>query len=335
MNKFLFILIYIILAGNLFAIQTLFLRTGEFVKVNVTGQSEDEINYTTLDGVSHTISKTKVVRIVYKDVEEAEKKELLKKLKLEEEALKKKAEEEAKSKALKEKEEAEKKLAEEKQKAIEKEKEAQAKAKKEEEEKQKNAELAKQKENEEKSKLLSKEKAEEQWARSQIESGITPSGAVWRSLILPGWGHLYSHHKRESLTFGGLFWLSFANVLNKTTEAQSEIKAYESLSNNYNSIRTLYNNQEIQNLFIYGSEYPATTNIANFSTFGYLYFNTLKENKNQAIQDQNQAVLTMGIIYLLQAAHAGYSVNKLPWGMNVAFQPGLNSGASISFSKEF
>jgi flagellar biosynthesis GTPase FlhF len=335
MKNFFLTFMICVFAGNLYAVQTLFLRTGEFVKVNVTKQTEDEIFYNTLDGTSHVISKTKVVRIVFKDVEEAEKKELLKKLKLEEEALKKKAEEEAKAKALKEKEEAEKKLAEEKQKAIEKEKEAQAKAKKEEEEKQKNAELAKQKENEEKSKSLAKERAEEQWARSQLESGITKSGAVWRSLILPGWGHSYSHHKTEAYTFGGLFWLSFANVLYKTNEAQSEIKAYESLSNNYNSIRTAYNNQEIQNLLIYGSEYPATTNIANFSTFGYLYFNTLKETKNQAIQEQNQAVLTMGIIYLLQAAHAGYSVNKLPWGMNVAIQPGVNSGASISFSKDF
>ncbi|TGL67432.1 cell envelope integrity protein TolA [Leptospira jelokensis] len=211
MKKIFLFLFLIFLSLPLLAVNTVILKNGKTLKGKVTDQNEKGLTVQTSEG-PQTISKSQILKVVYKDVSEKE----AEKIRLAEE------------KKLREKEEKEKaKL--EKERLI-----AEAKEQKRLEEEAKLAE--KQRLEDEKNKETQAEKdakAEAEWLATR-QLGPSPAAKecggrlalIWRSAVLPGWGQFCGGQNVSAGVFSTLFFGSLLYTLGPLRTEEKNAKSH-------------------------------------------------------------------------------------------------------------
>lgn len=68
-----FFVIFLLLDIGLFAEQTVLLRSGESVRGNITNQDMDSLSIQKTDGQTVIITKEKLLKVIYRQVDEVEK----------------------------------------------------------------------------------------------------------------------------------------------------------------------------------------------------------------------------------------------------------------------
>ncbi|MDX1956924.1 MAG: OmpH family outer membrane protein [Leptospiraceae bacterium] len=148
---------------------------------------------------------------------------------------------------------------------------------------------------------LVKKLAELEKVRKEIQEGnykeAIPSrySSVWRSAVIPGWGHLYLGNARGNtfdkitgFSYGVLFLVSIGYNASLYSNAQSKKDAYLSASNTslfFNSFLTQAGNQ---NAFTYSTIYSQAQNDAY----------------SEAVDKANQAPIFIAGIYAIQLIHS-------------------------------
>ncbi|TGL88539.1 hypothetical protein EHQ68_07810 [Leptospira congkakensis] len=285
MKKTLFLSLLILLSFPLLAVNTVILKNGKTLKGKVTDQNERGLTVQTPEG-PQTISKSQILKVVYKDVSEQE-------------AEKIRIAEEKKLKAKEEKEKA--KL--EKERLL-----AEAKEQKRLEEEAKLAEQTRLLEEKTKETEAEKEaRAEAEWLATRK---LGPSPAVsqcggrlailWRSAILPGWGQLCGGYYVSAGTFSTLFLGTLLYSLGPLrTEEKNAQSHYDKmvLLNQIGGPGTRFNAQNISlpSEFIGGYlETSITEDLIAKS----------KNNAKEANTKHLAGLGTAGIIYITNLVHA-------------------------------
>lgn len=176
--------------------ETVILRSGGIEKGKITDQNDKSVTITRENGKKIEIAKSKILKVVYKDVTEAE-------------ALKLKADLEAK-----EKEKADIKLKEDEEKRITEQKENEREA----------ARLKAEAENLKNQNLVASDGA--------VKCG-SRFGIFWRSAILPGWGQYCAGYNKSAFTF---FASSSLLLYNSEIRIAKQLDSAESTYNNANLI---------------------------------------------------------------------------------------------------
>lgn len=187
--------------------ESLILKDGTIIKGRVTSQNAQTVVIQTEDGKKQEFSKIRILKIVYKDVTQAE-------------ALKIQKEEEAK-------------LAEKEQKK----KDQEDKKKAEEELSKKNKEEAeKQSKLEKEAKLAdANQKERERLARIQ-QRGLGPWSVAWRSAVLPGWGQWTDERKTSAIVYSSLFISSLYLVYRENQIYKNSVKDLNHINNPYETL---------------------------------------------------------------------------------------------------
>ncbi|MCW7487490.1 LA_0442/LA_0875 N-terminal domain-containing protein [Leptospira meyeri] len=285
MKKTLLFSLLILLSFPLFAVNTVILKNGKTLKGKVTDQNERGLTVQTAEG-SQTISKSQILKVVYKDVSEQE----AEKIRIAEE------------KKLKEKEEKEKaKL--EKERLL-----AEAKEQKRLEEEAKLAEQTRLAEEKNKETLAEKEaRAEAEWLANRKlgpSPAVTQCGGrlaiLWRSAILPGWGQLCGGYNVSAGTFSTLFLGTLVYSLGPLrTEEKNAQAHYDTmvLLNQIGGPGTRFNAQNISlpSEFIGGFVETSITEDLIVKS---------KNNAKEANAKYIAGLGTAGIIYITNLVHA-------------------------------
>ncbi|TGK52503.1 LA_0442/LA_0875 N-terminal domain-containing protein [Leptospira bouyouniensis] len=283
-NLILFIVV-LALTSPLFAINTVILKNGKTIKGKVTDQNEKGLTVQTSEG-SQNISKSQILKVIYKDVSDQE----AEKIRLAEE------------KKLKDKEEKERaKL--EKEKLI-----AEAKEHKRLEEEAKLAEKQRLAEESIKESQAEKEaKAEAEWLATR-QLGPSPAATkcggrlalIWRSAVLPGWGHYCGGNTTSAATYGVLFFGTLLYTLGPLRTEEKNAKSHYDNMVLFNQIAgpgTRFNAQNISlpSEFIFGF---LETSIADDLIV------KSKDNAKEANAKYLVGLGTVGIIYITNVIHA-------------------------------
>ncbi len=199
----LFFLSLCLLPWNLMG-ESLILKDGTILKGRVTSQNAQTVVIQTEDGRKLEFSKIRILKIVYKDVTQAEA------LKIQKEEEAKLAEKEQKKKDQEDKKKAEEEL---------------AKKNKEETDKQnridKEAKLAD-----------ANQKEKERLARIQ-QKGLSPWSVTWRSAVLPGWGQWTDERKSSAIVYSSLFISSLYLVYRENQIYKNSVKDLNHINNPY------------------------------------------------------------------------------------------------------
>ncbi|TGL53607.1 hypothetical protein EHQ59_08440 [Leptospira kemamanensis] len=285
MKKIFLLTLLILLTFPILAVNTVILKNGKTIKGKVTDQNEKGLTVQTSEG-SQTISKSQILKVVYKDVSEQE----AEKIRIAEE------------KKLREKEEKEKaKL--EKERLL-----AEAKEQKRLEEEAKLAE--KQRLEEEKSKETQAEKdakAEAEWLASR-QLGPSPAATqcggrlalLWRSAVLPGWGQYCGGYKISAGTFSVLFLGSlFYSLGPLRTEEKNANTHYETmvLLNQIGGPGTRFNAQNISLPSEFVSNFLETSITEDF----------IKKSKDDAKGANTRYLAGLGITSIIYIANVVHS----------------------------
>lgn len=184
-------------ASSIFS-ETILLKNGGNIKGKVKGQNAQNLIVETPDGKSQEISKSKVLKVVYKEVSDAD----LNNIRREEEAKAKnqlEVEKKKSSELEKKIQELEKKLAGQST-SQESEKEIAEKKRLEEEKKK-----AEDKKREEEKRLQEAKRQEDERESNKFPEQYNRASYLWRSAILPGWGQWKKDEKiKSSLFFFGM-----------------------------------------------------------------------------------------------------------------------------------
>ncbi|XDD48873.1 hypothetical protein AB3N59_10510 [Leptospira sp. WS92.C1] len=106
---------------------------------------------------------------------------------------------------------------------------------------------------------------------------------VWRSAVLPGWGHWKGERKKTSIFYGSLFWGGISATLSAASKVSKAKSAYDDASLNAQLI------------------------VSGNLIFGELIVSGKRSEYKKSIQDyQNVAAATV-LIYLLQLTHVYFS----------------------------
>lgn len=196
----------------------IFLRSGEVIEGKVVGQTREVVRIS-IDGKVKTISKLTVKRIAYTSKQDQI---------TQESALKKEAEAELKREQEATLAIARKKAAEEERQLAEKKKEeARLAAQKEAERLRKEKELQKKREDAEKGGAVRLKNL------SQKELNDRRLKAFLRSAVLPGWAQWDQGRRKESIIYGGSFWLLAGATAVSYKDARSKQGAYERAGNTF------------------------------------------------------------------------------------------------------
>ncbi|MCE9501583.1 MAG: hypothetical protein K8R21_13945 [Leptospira sp.] len=158
------------------------------------------------------------------------------------------------------------------------------------------AELAKQRDFEKAE--LEKRKSSRNFDDSNLQSGaqdgrpkrpdVTTAGILWRSAILPGWGHLKADETFLGSMYMGLFLAAAANAASRYQVLQSRKSDYtENIDRNITPLCTASASQPLLGLTICGRQ--------NTDAF---------QHYKKAQQDFNLAVGAIAGIYIIQLVHA-------------------------------
>jgi hypothetical protein len=274
----------LILPSATFAAHSVILKSGKTIKGLVTGQNEKGLTIKLPDGTSQTIEKSRILKVVYKDVSEEEEK----KIRLEEE--KKLAEKTRKEEELKKKKEEEeaKKLAAEEEKRL-----------KEEEKKRLAEEEARKKAEQE---ALNKEEQNRlAWERAKIRSEKEGTRSVWdvmwRSALVPGWGLWYADRPISGSIYGGLFYSSLLYAVSLRGQVNSAKSAYDNNSLFYQVARPDPANFLTATGFNAGG-YFVTDNI--FKDF----VGNSRDNYRAKVNQYNGALGVVALVYIVQLTHS-------------------------------
>ncbi|TGN19674.1 LA_0442/LA_0875 N-terminal domain-containing protein [Leptospira idonii] len=206
-QSFTIILLVLFIPFSLFS-ENILLKKGGTIKGKVVEQDQNKIRVKKEDGSLITISKSEILKVVYKEhLTEAEEEKLRKA-------------EEAKTAAAAEKE------------RLKKEKEEAEKLKKELAEKEKtDKDSAAQKLKDDAEKKKKSEEAE----RLALESrkDLTRGGAAWRSAVLPGWGQWRQGRKVQAILYPSLIAVGLFFTYDKNRMFLNAKRDYNNLDNPY------------------------------------------------------------------------------------------------------
>ncbi|WP_394854575.1 LA_0442/LA_0875 N-terminal domain-containing protein [Leptospira ellisii] len=104
---------------------------------------------------------------------------------------------------------------------------------------------------------------------------------VWRSAVLPGWGHWKAERKKTSIVYGSLFWGGVVFTAISANQIQQK-----------------------------KSEYDQSTLIAQFSgdlIFGEWYVSDKRAAYKKSIHDYQNAAAGTALIYLIQLTHSYFT----------------------------
>ncbi|TGM09530.1 hypothetical protein EHQ76_01900 [Leptospira barantonii] len=206
--------------------ESIILKDGSVLKGKVSSQNAYNITVKTEDGKSQEISKTRILKIVYKDVSN-------------EEALRIKKEEEAKQleKEQKKKEQEDKK------------KEEEELSKKTKEEKQKQELLEKQTKDAD-----AQKKEQERLARLQ-QKGLSPWSVAWRSAVLPGWGQWTDERKLPAIIYSSLFVGSLYLTYRENQIYKNSVKDLNHMNNPYETLIPIPSFSDPVALYLYNKPF--------------------------------------------------------------------------------
>ncbi|TGM57972.1 LA_0442/LA_0875 N-terminal domain-containing protein [Leptospira adleri] len=107
---------------------------------------------------------------------------------------------------------------------------------------------------------------------------------VWRSALLPGWGHYKAERKKTAYVFGALFWTGLAATFSsaqKVTQAKADY------------------DQASLNAQVLGGNNPFLA--------GQILTNGKREDYKKAVDDYQKISTITAVIYLIQLAHVYYT----------------------------
>lgn len=273
MNQFIKIIILIILiATPIYSEQTVILKKGGSIKGQITAQNEKGITIRKSDGSVETIEKSRILKVVYKDVTADEEKRIR-----EEEERKLKAQEEAQRK----KEE------------LEEQKRLQEEAKKREEEERKAKEAY--------SNLLDRKEKARQKAR--LEGTRSEWDLVWRSAVLPSWGLFHGERTIAGSIYTGLFWGTLLFTYQTRNKALSAKADYDNSVLLYQVARPNPIN------FITASGVNITGYFTQDFILSNRVESS-KNNYRRSINQYNASVGVLGLIYIIQIIHTYVSASE-------------------------
>ncbi|WP_425269697.1 LA_0442/LA_0875 N-terminal domain-containing protein [Leptospira yasudae] len=120
-----------------------------------------------------------------------------------------------------------------------------------------------------------------------IKPPVNPSGTrsrwslVWRSAVLPGWGHYKAERKKTAIVYGALFWTGVVATGLAAKQIESKKAAYDEAS-------------------LYGQ-------VSGNLLFGEAYVSDKRSAYKKSIEDyQNMAAGTV-LIYLIQLTHSYFT----------------------------
>lgn len=173
--------------------------------------------------------------------------------------------------------------------------------------------------------LQDKEDSEE-WVLEEQTSGKTTWGAIWRSLVFPGWGHWYL----EDNIWAGVYAFSTVAIL---AAGANEYSIYQDKQSNYEFQST--------SLFLTGTVLRDAVPIIPADPVQRLLTTTLLDDElfkpvTKQVETVNQVSIALGFIYLASLAHvifktqtdssiSGFAVDKDTYvsiDMNTTVRPG-------------
>ncbi|WP_406600491.1 LA_0442/LA_0875 N-terminal domain-containing protein [Leptospira sanjuanensis] len=104
---------------------------------------------------------------------------------------------------------------------------------------------------------------------------------VWRSAVLPGWGHYKAERKKTAIVYGALFWTGAVATGLAAKQIESKKAAYDEAS-------------------LYGQ---ASGNLL----FGEAYVGDKRAAYKKSIQDYQSVAAGTALIYLIQLTHAYFT----------------------------
>ncbi|MBM9575525.1 hypothetical protein JWG45_00010 [Leptospira sp. 201903070] len=184
--------------------ESIILKDGTILKGRVVSQNAQTVVIQTEDGKKQEFSKIRILKIVYKDVSQAEA------LKIQKEEEAKLAEKEQKKKEQEDKKKIEEELSKKNKEETEKQNKAEAEAK-----------LAE-----------ANQKEKERLARIQ-QKGLAPWSVAWRSAVLPGWGQWTDERKKPAIVYSALFFSSLFLVYRQNQIYKNSVKDLNHINNPY------------------------------------------------------------------------------------------------------
>lgn len=188
--------------------ENILLKRGGTIKGKITEQDQNKIKIQKEDGTTAVISKSDILKVVYKEHITADEEEKMRKA------------EEAKALAAAEKE------------RLKKEKEDAERLKKEQAEKEKSDKLlGDQKAKEEQERK--KRREEEERLASESRKDLTRGGATWRSAVLPGWGQYRQGRKIQAFLYPSLIAVGLFLTYDKNRLYLNAKRDYNNIDNPY------------------------------------------------------------------------------------------------------
>lgn len=266
----LFSLLIFLFSTSVFSAQSVILKSGKTLKGTVTGQNEKGLTIKLTDGTTTTIEKSKILKVVYKDISADEEKKI-------------RAEEEKKLAA---KEEADRKKREEAER-----KKQEAEAKKQAEEEAKRLAEEKKKEDDRKKEIAS---------RPQVDKGDRDRwDIVWRSAVLPSWGMFHADRDTIGYVYSGLFWGTLIYSFQLRSQATNAKAAYDEATLFYQVGRP------DPTSFVTSTGVDTTGFLVTDTIFSQ-YVSDSKSQFRAKTNQYNASLGVVGLIYIVQLVHSYY-----------------------------
>ncbi|MBM9501915.1 hypothetical protein JWG44_16795 [Leptospira sp. 201903071] len=158
-----------------------------------------------------------------------------------------------------------------------------------------------------------------------ISAKRNPWEPVWKSAILPGWGHSYMRQGTWSSTYSTLFFVSLVAYFGLDAAEKDRTKAYDK------KIEKIFE-QQFTNTLIPSALLPATVldQYNQFNTFKNLNsLNSIRSDEASYKNAKHAAAIVAVGVYFIQLAHAYFSGKT--WAQNNVIQTPTGETVSEGF----
>lgn len=310
-GRSLLLILFVVAPFVALSADTIYLKNGQTLTGDIVQQSRTEISIQTTAGVKR-VQKTTIRRVVFSSRQDgAAREEAARKARQQEEAARK-----AREAAARKQQQAEA------ERRARQQEEAARKAREEAVRKQQQAEA-------ERADREAAERAAQEDAEDAEEPQITRGGALWRSLILPGWGQSYQGRSSAAWGYGGAFLATGALNAVFISELQTRQAALDAAGSSLNL-----------SVVVLGAALPTIdpTLALRPQLFGLQFFNFAERNAaNGAARSASRNVqlgnLLLGAVYV--ASIVDVIVFHPGDNMNVALFTAPDGGAGLRLQLRF
>lgn len=164
--------------------------------------------------------------------------------------------------------------------------------------------------------------------KTSVAEGIDHqiSGMVWRNAVLPGWGFYYAEKKNHSYIYAGLFWAPLLFAIHTKSQVDSARSAYNNANNFYQwgrpELTYLARGENIQGQTQLPQAFVQETILREFS-------NLAKKDLQAKIVTYNTSVQLAVFVYFVQLGHSFLLGKQWEKSFSETHQSESNSGWQI------